>query len=154
MAAIDILLEQTIAELQGFVAVLAAERNALVSGDIDQLPTIAGEKSQQAVRLANLEAERDAAQRSAGFAAGRAGLDAWVGANTRPTAALGMLQRYLELAAAAKRENELNGKLIAARMQQNQQALATLLGEAADATPYGADGQQKSSSGRRPLGSA
>lgn len=66
----------------------------------------------------------------------------------------GTWQSMLAAAAKAKAENEINGKLIAARLQQNQQALGVLLGESGDATTYGADGQRSSGSGRRTLGSA
>jgi hypothetical protein len=51
-------------------------------------------------------------------------------------------------------ENEINGKLIATRLQQNQQALGGLLGESGEAATYGADGQRSSGASRRTLGSA
>lgn len=156
LGAIDTLLEQSVAELHRFLAVITTERHTLVAGDIDQLPGIAEEKSALAARLASLEMQRDAALGAAGFGAGREGVDAWLASNPaaslRPPRSVWTL--YMDLAAEAKRENETNGKLIAARLQQNQQALATLLGDAGDAATYGADGQRKTASGQRPLGSA
>ena len=156
LTAIDTLLEQTVADLKRFVDIIAAERSALISGDVDQLPAIAGEKSALATHIAVLETQRDAALGAAGFDSGRKGVNAWLA--VKPAASSGSSRNvwkfYLDLAAKAKRENEINGKLIAAGLQQNQQALAALLGEKADTDTYGADGQRKTGSDRRPLGSA
>ena len=150
------LLEQTITELERFVEVIASERSSLISGDIDLLPSISEKKSALAARLANLESQRDSELRLAGFDKGREGVEAWlssnltgIGQSTRKT-----WTKYLELATIAKRENEINGKLINASLQQNQKALATLMGESGDTATYGADGQTKTSASRRPLGSA
>lgn len=156
LARIHTLLEQTVAELQRFLVVLSAERQALVSGEINRLPVLAEEKSALAARLATLEAQREQSLREAGFATGRAGVDAWLAANAAPSTLTTptLWQQLITLAAEAKQENETNGKLIGAHMQQNQQALGLLLGESADATTYDAGGQQKSIAGKRPLGSA
>ncbi len=162
MAATSIhpLLEQTIIELQRFLAVIATERQALISREINQLPAFAEEKSALATRLATLESQRENRLHEAGFAAGREGIDAWLAANASTptsltsTAIPALWQQLIDLAAEAKRENETNGKLIAALTQQNQQALGILLGQSADTTTYNADGQQKSVASRRPLGSA
>lgn len=162
LASIHSLLQQTIIELQRFLAVISTEKQALISGEINQLPTFSEEKSALATRLATLESQRENTLREAGFAAGREGVDAWLAANTTPSAPAllaspaipALWQQLINLAAEAKRENEINGKLIAALMQQNQQALGILLGQSADTTTYDANGQQKSMAGRRPLGSA
>jgi|694.fasta_scaffold43656_8 flagellar biosynthesis/type III secretory pathway chaperone len=156
LTAIETLLEHTVADLKRFIAAIAAERSTLISGDIDQLPAIAGEKSALATRIASLETQRDAALGAAGFGAGRKGIDAWLASIPAPASRSprNVWKVYLDLAVEAKRENEINGKLIAAGLQQNQQALAALLGEEADAGTYGADGQRKTGSGRRPLGCA
>lgn len=150
------LLEQTIGELQDFLAAIADERRALVKGDINQLPIIAEKKSALALRLSGLEAKREAALVAGGFGTDREGVAAWLAAVPVATrrAAHDAWQHYLEQAAKAKCENEINGKLIATRLQQNHQALATLLGETADASTYRADGRRSAMSGRRPLGSA
>lgn len=150
------LLEQTVTELERFLDVIASERSTLISGNIDQLPPISEKKSALAARLANLESQRDSALRLAGFDKGHEGVEAWLSSNL---AGIGQKPRktwtrYLELATVAKRENEINGKLINASLQQNQKALATLMGESGETATYGADGQTKTSAGRRPLGSA
>lgn len=156
MSEIDTLLAQTIAELQRFIALIAAERRSLVARENDLLPAIAEEKSALAARLASLEAQREAALGVAGFGSGKPAIDAWLAANpaTTPQSARSNWMRCMDLGGQAKRENEINGKLIAASLHLNQQALAALLGDTVEAGTYGADGQRKNASGRRPLGSA
>ncbi len=61
---------------------------------------------------------------------------------------------YRELVSAAGALNEANGKLIALRLQHNQQALNVLLAAANTAATYGPDGQQQSGVGSRILGKA
>lgn len=58
------------------------------------------------------------------------------------------------LASEARSLNETNGKLIALRLQHNQQALNVLLSAADAVATYGPDGQQRSGVGSRILGSA
>lgn len=150
------LLAQTTGELQDFLAAIADERRALVKGDINQLPIIAEKKSTLALRLSNLEELRETALVAGGFGNGREGIAGWLAATpaaTRQTAR-NAWRHYLEQAAKARHENEINGKLIATRLQQNHQALTTLLGETADSSTYSADGRRSAMAGRRPLGSA
>ena len=156
LAAIANLLDQTIGALKEFLAAVTDERHCLVKGDTSQLPAIADRKSALATRLSDLETRRDAALGAAGLGSGRAGVEAWIAA--RPAGlrltAHKSWQNYMDLAIKARDENELNGKLIAAHLQQNQQALEALLGNHAEGSTYGADGQRSTSASRRPLGSA
>ena len=66
MTAIETLLDETVADLKGFIAIIATERSTLIAGDIDQLPSIAEEKSALATRIAGLETRLDAALVAAG----------------------------------------------------------------------------------------
>lgn len=61
---------------------------------------------------------------------------------------------YGELVSEASALNEANGKLIALRLQHNQQALNVLMAAANTAATYGPDGQQQSGLGSRILGKA
>lgn len=61
---------------------------------------------------------------------------------------------FRDLAGEARALNEANGKLIALRLQHNQQALNVLLAAADSAATYGPDGQQQSGVGSRILGKA
>ncbi len=156
MPTLESLLHESRTVLDEFLAAIHAERQCLQGSSASDLSEITARKSSLANRLADLDTQRDAAQRAKGLATGRKGLDAWLkslppAAGREPHAAWAAI---LERAAEAKRENDVNGKLIAARLQQNQQALGVLLGETGDAGTYGADGQHDTRSGRRTLGSA
>lgn len=59
-----------------------------------------------------------------------------------------------DLASTAQALNETNGRLIALRLQHNQQALNVLLAAANTAATYGPDGQQQPGLGSRILGKA
>jgi flagellar biosynthesis protein FlgN len=62
--------------------------------------------------------------------------------------------KYRDLVSEACALNEANGKLIALRLQHNQQALNVLMDAANTAATYGPDGQQQSGLGSRMLGKA
>lgn len=62
--------------------------------------------------------------------------------------------QYRDLVSSASALNEANGKLIALRLQHNQQALNVLMAAANATSTYGPDGQQQSSGGGRILGKA
>ncbi len=156
MASIENLLQEELAALGEFLAAIAAERRALTDGALDVLPGTTEQKSALAARLAKLESQREALLGDARQTAGREGMESWLA--SQPTASRGALQArwnaLLEAAAKARSENAINGKLIATRLQQNQQALGGLLGESSEASTYGADGQRSSGANRRTLGSA
>lgn len=156
MASIETLLQEELAVLGEFLAAIAAERHALTDGKLDALPVSTTQKSTLATRLADLESRREALLAGAGFSQDRTGMENWLyglAAGSRGTNQA-RWQSLLEGAAKARLENEINGKLIATRLQQNQQALGGLLGESAEAATYGADGQRSSGASRRTLGSA
>lgn len=157
VTAMHTILEQTIVELNRFLIVLSNERKILVSAETGQLPTLTEEKSALATRLATLELQRKDQLRNAGFTTDRAGMEVFFSAQPDKlihAQTQSLWGKLLILTAKVKQENDLNGTLISARLQQNQQALSSLLGELADANTYDSEGQQKSVAGRRPLGSA
>ncbi len=156
MATIESLLQASQSVLGDFLAVIESERLTLSKGDVDTLQSITTQKSALAARLAELDTQLDAALLASNHPVGRPGVERWL---TTPPVSAKLSSRttwtsVLELAAKAKQANEINGKLIAARMQQNQQALGVLLNEGGESSTYGADGQRNSSAGRRNLGSA
>jgi flagella synthesis protein FlgN len=139
--------------LDEFIAAIGAERSALDATDTADLVAATERKSALATRLAAIEHSRDEALRSAGHAAGRTGMEAWLAlpanAGARPA-----WQALLAAAARARDANDANGKLLALRLQHNRQALDVLLGESAGGSTYGADGQVAGSGTGRRLGSA
>ncbi len=153
---IESLLNKAHSTLVEFLTAIHAERQCL-KGDVSTtLQDVTARKADLATRLAELDTQRDIALRAKGLAAGRKGIEAWL--ETLPRETRGESRAawlsILERAAEAKRENELNGKLISVRLQQNHQALGVLLGETGEASTYGADGQRNTRAGRRTLGSA
>ena len=145
-----------LATLRDFVALLKEEQSALVEGRIDALVALTERKSALATRLNDCTRGREAALLSLGLVAGRPGMEAWLDAAATDAATRGSWQQLLPLAAEARALNELNRKLINTRLQNNQQALAALMGATEQAMTYGPDGhsQAKGPSGGRILGSA
>lgn len=147
-------MHREVALLTQFVAAIEAERACLTQGDPGALANLTEGKAALAVKLAAAEADRERVLAQSGFARGRAGVEAWLGSPGRRGDARHTWSRLLELAAKAQQENAINGQLIAAGLQQNQQALNALLGNAESADTYGANGQTSTVTGRRTLGSA
>lgn len=126
----------------------------LGSGDIDGLLALVDRKLALAARLDDAATRRNNELAKAGFEAGREGMLSWL--STLP-ATDDNQERWRELLAAAREArdiNETNGKLIASRLQGNQQALAILTAAADQAATYGPDGHTKTATGGRPLGAA
>ncbi len=156
MATIESLLQASHVVLGEFLVVIEAERQCLGQGKVEALQAITSQKSALATRLAELDNQLDAALVAKSHPAGRPGVERWL--STLPASGNQPFQAtwkaILERAATAKQANEINGKLIATLMQQNQQALGVLLSDTGESNTYGADGQRNSSAGRRNLGSA
>ncbi len=156
MPTLESLLHEARDTLGEFLAAIHAERQILNGGDSATLAETTSRKSALANRLAEIDTQRDALLGAKGLSAGRKGIETWL-ETLPPTAGRALRAAWLsvlERAAEAMRENDLNGKLIAARLQQNQQALGVLLGQTEDAGTYGADGQHNTRAGRRTLGRA
>ena len=148
------LLAAELLKLQEFRTLLAREQTLLQSGDAEGLLGLTENKSALATRLGELLGEREQVLTSAGFKAGREGMEAWLASQPAKAAARVEWQQLLRLAEEARREHDINGKLIAIHLQHNQQALATLMSAGGRPLTYGPDGQQRVGGGGRVLGSA
>ena len=148
------LLVEEVAHLRGFLELLEAEQQALVAGDIDRLMPLAGEKTELFARLSDLGAARGRLLAEAALGADRAGMEAWLARHADAAAPRRAWRELLTLGERARALNESNGRLIATRLANNQQALATLLGAANQAALYGPDGQATPVGGGRSLGAA
>ena len=150
------LLTLELAELDRFRSLLAEEQALLQNGDAEHLPQLIEKKSALAARLGSLLHEREQALTILGFNGGRDGMESWLA--TQPprisTSAREEWQHLLALANAVRNEHEINGKLIALRLQHNQQALAALMSAGVQTLTYGPDGQQRLGTSGRTLGSA
>jgi flagella synthesis protein FlgN len=147
------LLDQELRTLESFLVLLQQEQTLLETVAIEPLGALAEQKSALTTELARLTDAREAAISRGGFGPGKDGMNAWC-ETADGNASRGNWQRLRELAAEARALNELNGKLIATRLQHNQKALAVLMAAADRAATYGPDGQQRTGSSGRSLGSA
>ena len=148
------LIIEELALLREFVALLGREQQALIPGDIERLLPLAEEKSRQAAALGRLADARNQLLQKAGLAPDKSGMETWL-ASQEPTApSRADWATLLTLAAEAKLQNEINGKLIDNRMRHNRHALAVLHAAADQAMLYGPDGQAHATGSGRSLGAA
>lgn len=140
--------------LRQFVDVLRREQAALTDGVTDSLMALAEEKVRFAEQLAAMNHDRDLRLHAAGFGRGRDAMQAWRTSSDLSIKVQNDLATVIELAKEARRLNDLNGKLVADRMQHNQQALNVLLSAAKQSALYGPDGQTRVGPSGRTLGSA
>lgn len=149
------LLTEELREIDAFVELLKQEQDLLAtSGNVDSLLPLVEKKSGFAARLAGLSNRRDRLVAEAGLEPGRTGMEALIAAAAGATALASQWQKLLALAVEARTLNDTNGKLIARRLQHNQQALEALMSATERAATYGPDGQQRGGGGGRFLGSA
>lgn len=146
------MLRAELALLREFAGVLTREQEALVRGELDLLMPLAEDKGRLATALAELAVQRNQILATQGLAKDKPGIDAWLSAHPTVPEAQQDWQDLLALAAQARSQNELNGKLIMTRMQQNQRALAALNAASTQTMLYGPDGQVHQASGSRTFG--
>jgi flagella synthesis protein FlgN len=152
-ASLPTLLQQEAAQVRGFLDLLQREQQALVAGEVEGLMALAAQKSETIARLASLAEARNRALAAESLAADRAGVEVWLERNPAQAGARRSWQELLAITVQARNLNELNGKLIAARLASNQQALAALFSAASQAALYGPDGQARPVGSGRSLGS-
>lgn len=146
-------LDEEVAKLREFIAILEREQALLTQADIDALMPLVDVKTGLANTLAALSLERGEALARAGLPENRAGMESWLkerGTDRQRRA----WQELLTLAADARAINETNGKLIDLHAQRNQQAFAALMSAANQVMTYGPDGQQQTGLSGRVLGTA
>lgn len=136
-------LKDELAALHDFTAILQQEQQALVAGDIDKLIPLVEEKTRLAASLNLFAEQRQRLISAAGLPNDRTGLEAWLATQPLNTRDRTDWTKLLGLTGEAQTLNETNGKLIAMRIQHNQQALNVLLSAANQTTLYGPDGQTK-----------
>lgn len=147
-------LSEELAALRGFVAILQQEQQALVAGEIDRLMPLVKEKTDLAARLGQFAELRSRMLAAASLSPDRTGMERWLARLAPADSAHAAWKSLLALTAEAQALNESNGKLIAMRMQHNQQALNVLLAAANQSALYGPDGQTKPAGGGRLFGAA
>lgn len=142
-----------LADLERFCKLLHAEQDVLTRAEADKLPPLVEEKSVLAGRLGQRLAEREQALLALGLPKGREGMTAWLAARRDPQLDA-LWTQLLDHTGQARRQQELNGRLLALQLQNTQQALAALMSASGRPLTYGPDGQQRVGGGGRTLGSA
>lgn len=140
--------------VSAFVLLLQEEQEILKTGEPDALPAVVERKMTTTQKLAPLSVSRNSELARTGFAADRAGIEAWLQANPGDQATRQQWDKLMSLAAEARELNRVNGELIRLRLQHNTQAVETLLAAANRQDLYGADGQAAQAATRRIIDSA
>lgn len=143
-------LNNELATLRKFVALLTSEQQFLLSNDSDSLLTT----SEVKIQVANQLMEIANARRNALLKNGIENMEGWLEKFSPKTLPIWLNIR--DLAAQAQALNTTNGELINSKIRNNQQALGALLGSTQNvnvAGLYGPDGQANISSTGRHLGS-
>lgn len=138
--------------LKAFVTLLETEQQALISGNTEQLLTLADSKVLAAQELSKLANVRSDELRARAGKMESGGMTAWLRANAANR--LPVWHDILQLAEQAQQLNRTNGVLIQTKLRHNQQALMTLQNAAHGTNSlYGPDGQPNLSASGRTLGS-
>ena len=147
-------LSDELATLRNFVTILQQEQQALVAGDLERLTQLVKDKTDLAAHLGQFAEQRSRMLAATSLPPDRAGMERWLARLAPSDSAHAAWKDLVSLSSEAQALNESNGKLIAMRMQHNQQALNVLLAASNQAALYGPDGQTKPSGGGRLFGSA
>lgn len=135
--------------VSAFVLLLKEEQEALKAGNADALPAIVERKTETVHKLAPVSSARNSELARAGLAPDRAGIDAWLSKHPMDKDVRQQWTKLQILAAEAKELNRVNGELIRIHMQNNSQALETLLSTSNRQELYSADGLAASATTRR-----
>jgi len=150
------LLEQEGTVMGQFIQLLQTEQLALKDGKTDELEALDAQKAALVAKLNEQGELRNQFLRGAKLAPDREGVEAWIQANPKDFAVRQQWGRLKSAVVEARELNLLNGKLIAMRLQHNQQLLGALL--SSSGTPqtnlYGPNGQPAQLSGRRIIDAA
>lgn len=144
-------IERELTLLEGFHALLQREQEKLIAGDTEALIALTPQKADLHLQL---QRQHDQLTQLLAHERIPANAEAVLSycADLPDTAA--RWQRILEVGAEVRSLNELNGKLILERMQNNQAALSALLSAAGQPALYDAEGAARPSGRGRHLGSA
>lgn len=140
--------------VSAFVLLLREEQAALKAGKADALEDIVARKMAATQKLTPLSAARNRELAGTGLAADRPGVEAWLQQHPGDREVGPQWARLQALAGEAGELNRSNGELIRLLMQNNAQALETLLAAASRQDLYSADGQTTPAAIRRIIDSA
>ena len=138
--------------VEKFVGLLKAEQEVLTAGRKDEIAPLTASKTTLAETLSQQSEKRQVLMAESGIPTDREGLKQWM---TQQAAEHQELwASFIGLASEAKLLNDINGRLVAERLSNNQQAIQTLMAAANRPATYGPDGQTNSIGHGRTIGSA
>lgn len=137
-----------------FLQLLEAEQSALVAGEHDHLLAFTEKKAVRLLELRRYSDSRSKLLAAQGLRADRDGMSAWV--EQQPDGEVRKVWDEIKsLAAQVRATNEINGVLVATRLQHNQAAIAALRASSRSSGVYGPDGSTRlTASTTRALASA
>lgn len=154
-AALLALLQSEVLAMGEFVTLLQREQECLTRGETDPLPELAEAKAPLVARLNGLDNQRSQALEAAGLTADSSGMESWLRQQPGESVCQATWTRLKDVVAEARELNQLNGKLISLRLQNNHQALSALMSASGQGNSlYGRDGQPAQLSGRRIIDAA
>lgn len=154
MTSVAQLLIQEVRLVQQFIDSLNTEQESLKQGKVDSLGTINSQRVELVQQLNTIERERNAFLVQSGHTGDRKGMQAWLVHNRGDRTAVAGWAKLMQLARQAQDLNNLNGQLIAIRLQATQQALVALTRQPQRPTLYGRDGHTMQRTGSRIIDAA
>lgn len=140
--------------VRAFIGSLTEEQEALKRGKTDAVGAIALQKNLLIEQLNAVEKERNAVLQKDGHSGDANGMKTWLAANGNDRSVAEGWSKLLELASQAKRINDLNGRLIAMRLQAANQAIGILTEQQQRSSLYGRDGFATPRTGSRIIDAA
>ena len=159
LARADVVIEERELELErlaiaGFLELLRKEAHALAENGVDTLEALATDKLARLEQLTRFAQQRNTRLRSAGYTADVAGMQAWLAQRAAYPAIANAWAMVGELAREARDQNEINGLMVAMKLQRTQRQLAFLNRAASNEPMYASDGVTCSAVRQRSLGEA
>ena len=133
--------------------ILRRESEVVRGDDATAIENIGGSRQACVDGLSRLDAERTATCRMLSFGAGRSGFEKLLDWCDTDKTLYARWQRNLEVARRCKDQNDRNGAVVALKLGQVQQLLATLRGGSVEPA-YGRQGARFDGFARRELGQA
>lgn len=132
---------------------LTAERDALMTSEMDTMAEMTANKQPLVEQLEQLGRQREAILQAEGFSSGKDGLEAFIAnQNSEDAHKLNELLQQLRVTAKACHDNnQINGGIVNVNRQHLHRAMSVLRGRDLNVTSYGPGGEYSSQVVRQPL---
>ncbi|MEJ2590466.1 MAG: flagellar protein FlgN [Candidatus Thiodiazotropha sp.] len=148
------ILDNGIGQAQALLALLEQEYQLLLSPPSKALETLLTEKQRLLKRVEQGVVAHNRFLQQQGLSADRHGTESYLDTLDDSRELQAAWNRYLDLAAACRRQNEINGGAVELNQRQVSQALNILLGVNDGNKTYGRSGQSRPTNASNSLGKA